>query len=86
MNDTGSTYYNNAGNLGSVYYLSSVNKEYIKTEDGKDGLTSFTGIKAYNNYAKYGGVMYILEASVLSFISCTFKNNQASEKGGTIYI
>jgi hypothetical protein len=26
MKDKGSSYYNNAGNLGSVYYLSSVNK------------------------------------------------------------
>ena len=30
--------------------------------------------------------MYILEKSDLSFGSCTFSNNQASEKGGTMYI
>jgi hypothetical protein len=30
--------------------------------------------------------MYILEDSDISFGSCTFSNNQASEKGGTMYI
>jgi hypothetical protein len=30
--------------------------------------------------------MYILEESDLSFGSCTFSNNEASEKGGTMYI
>jgi predicted outer membrane repeat protein len=49
-------------------------------------MTAFTDIKAFNNYARSGGVMYILESTDLSFGSCTFSNNQASEKGGTIYI
>ena len=87
ISDTGSTYYNNVGNLGSVYHFSSVTQIYIpESEDGEEQETSFTEILAYNNYAKYGGVMYILEKSELSFGSCTFSDNQASEKGGTMYI
>jgi hypothetical protein len=71
MNDKDSTYYNNVGNQGGAYYIAIIYKlnltEFIEN--------SFTGIKAYNNYAKYGGVMYILEASKVSFVSCTLKNN-----------
>ena len=37
MSDTGSTYYNNVGNLGSVYYFSSVTEIDIpEAEDGED--------------------------------------------------
>jgi hypothetical protein len=79
ISDTGSTYYNNVGNLGSVYHFSSVTEINIQeAEDGEEVETSFTEIHAHNNYAKYGGVMYILEKSDLSFGSCTFSNNQAS--------
>jgi hypothetical protein len=84
MNDKGSTYYNNVGNLGSAYYFSINYDNFTIIVEH-----SITGIKAYNNYAKYGGVMYIVEASknlLVSIISCTFNNNQASKKGGTMFI
>lgn len=88
MNDRGSTYYNNVGNLGSVYCLSivyiNITAQEIYPEFNPKNL--FTGIQAYNNYAQYGGVIYIIEATKLSFESCTFNNNQASKKGGTMYI
>ena len=87
MSDSGSTYYNNVGTFGSVYYFSSVSEiEIPEAIEGEEVETSFTDIHAYNNYAKYGGVMSILEKSDLSFGSCTFSNNHASEKGGTMYI
>ena len=73
--------------FGSVYYFTSVSEiEIPEAIEGEEVETSFTDIHAYNNYAKYGGVMSILEKSDLSFGSCTFSNNHASEKGGTMYI
>jgi hypothetical protein len=37
ISDTGSTYYNNVGNLGSVYHFSSVTEiNILEAEDGEE--------------------------------------------------
>ena len=56
----------------------------------QDGLGSFINCSFSNNTGAYGSAVYILSFNVdyvyCSFTNCSFSNNNASNKGGAVYI
>jgi hypothetical protein len=64
--------------------LSGCIEEYpVEDEDYEE---SFQDIKAYDNYAQYGGVMYLVDKTNVTFKNSQFQRNYASQNGGTISI
>ena len=73
LNDTNSTYWDNAGIYGGVYF-------------SRDAAVNLIKIVAQNNFATYGGAVYLVDNSEMIIKSSTFKNNFALIRGGTIMI
>ena len=80
MSDTGSKYYDSAAIYGGVYYL--------KNCYGLDGANQvqIKDISATNNFAKYGGVMYIEDKTSVDITNSQFSINYAGNNGGAVAI